>query len=75
MKNLTDEIKLTIELMQADIDEGARGELQWHLCNLLEMKRELLGEASHRTSTPIAPSWPDDADERFNVVGQNAKLI
>lgn len=39
MKNLTDEIKLTIEMMQGDIDDGAHGELQSHLYSLLEMKR------------------------------------
>ena len=39
MKNLTDEIKLTIELMQGDIDDGAHEELQSHLYSLLEMKR------------------------------------
>lgn len=44
MKNLTNEIKLTIKVMQGDIDDGAHEELQWHLYNLLEMKRELLGE-------------------------------
>ena len=42
MKNLTDEIKLTIELMQTDIDDGAHGELQGHLYSLLEMKRNEL---------------------------------
>lgn len=42
MKNLTDEIKLTIELMQGDIDDGAHGELQSHLYSLLEIKRNEL---------------------------------
>ena len=39
MKNITDEIKLTIEMMRGDIDDGAHGELQSHLYSLLEMKR------------------------------------
>ena len=39
MKNLNDEIKLTLSLMQTDIDDGAHGELQSHLCRLLEIKR------------------------------------
>lgn len=42
MKNLTDEIKLTIELMQGDIDDGAHSELQSHLYSLLEIKRNEL---------------------------------
>lgn len=42
MKELTDEIKLTINLIQADIDVSARSELQSHLYSLLEMKRDVL---------------------------------
>lgn len=51
MKALTKEIKLTIELMQGDIDDGAHGELQSHLYSLLEMKRELLGGHYPETRT------------------------
>lgn len=40
MKELAEEIKLTINLMQTDIDDGAHRELQSHLYSLLEMKRE-----------------------------------
>lgn len=39
MNELNEEIKLTINLMQGDIDDGAHGELQSHLYSLLEMKR------------------------------------
>ena len=42
MKELTEEIKHTIEMMNGDIDDGAHSELQSHLYSLLEMKRELL---------------------------------
>lgn len=42
MKELNDEIMLTINLMQADIDDGAHSELQFHLYSLLEIKRERL---------------------------------
>lgn len=39
MKELNEEIKLTLNLMQTDIDDGAHDELQWHLNRLREMKR------------------------------------
>ena len=42
MDELNEEIKLTIHTMQADIDDGAHDELQWHLNNLLEIKRNEL---------------------------------
>ena len=42
MKELTEEIKHTIDMMNSDIDDGAHSELQSHLYSLLEMKRELL---------------------------------
>lgn len=42
MKELNEEIKLTLNLMQTDIDDGAHGELQGHLYSLLEMKRDEL---------------------------------
>lgn len=42
MKELNDEIKLTLNLMQTDIDDGAHEELQSHLYSLLEMKRNEL---------------------------------
>ena len=71
MKILTDEIKLTIELMQGDIDDGAHGELQSHLCSLLEMKRELLGELVYTGTPDQIQVWPADADERIDVIGQN----
>ena len=42
MKELNDEIVLTLNLMQTDIDDGAHSELQSHLYSLLEMKRSEL---------------------------------
>ena len=42
MNELNEEIKLTLNLMQTDIDDGAHGELQGHLYSLLEMKRNEL---------------------------------
>ena len=42
MKELNEEIKLTLNLMQTDIDDGAHDELQGHLYSLLEMKRNEL---------------------------------
>ena len=39
MKEINEEIKLTLNTMQTDIDEGAHGELQFHLYSLLEIKR------------------------------------
>lgn len=71
MKNLTDEIKLTIEMMQGDIDDGAHEELQWHLRNLLEMKRELLSERVYTYTPAQIKIWPDDADDRIDTIGQN----
>lgn len=42
MNELNEEIKLTLNLMQTDIDDGAHGELQSHLYSLLEIKRDRL---------------------------------
>ena len=42
MKEINDEIKLTITIMQTCICEGAHDELQGHLYSLLEMKRNEL---------------------------------
>lgn len=42
MNELNDEIKLTLNLMQSDIDDGAHGALQGHLYILLEIKRNEL---------------------------------
>ena len=53
MKELNDEIKLTINLMQTDIEEGAHGELQYHLKSLLEIK---LNELQRRL---VERSWAE----------------
>ena len=42
MQEINEEIKLTLNLMQGDIDDGAHNELQNHLYSLLEMKRNEL---------------------------------
>ena len=39
MNEINDEVKLTLNLMQTDIDYEAHSELQKHLNGLLEMKR------------------------------------
>lgn len=49
MKELSDEIKLTLNIMQTDVSNGAREELQFHLYNLLEMKRNRL----HRNNPDV----------------------
>lgn len=46
MKEINDEINLTINLMQGDIDDGAHEVLYSHLCQLFEMKRERFTERS-----------------------------
>ena len=42
MNELNEEIKLTLNIMQGDIDGGAHNELQSHLYSLLEIKRNEL---------------------------------
>ena len=42
MKEINDEINLTLSLMQLDIYEGILNELQYHLDCLLEMKRNVI---------------------------------
>ena len=42
MKEIDEEIKQTLNLMQTDIDDGAHDELQGHLYSLLEIKRNEL---------------------------------
>ena len=42
MNELNKEIKLTLNLMQGGIDDGAHGELQNHLYDLLAMKRNVI---------------------------------
>ena len=42
MNELNEEIKLTLNTMQGDIDGGAHNELQYHLMSLLEIKRNEL---------------------------------
>lgn len=72
MKTLTNEIKLTIELMLGDIDDGAHGALQSHLYSLLEIKRERLSErVCNNIPTHVQGLWVIDADERIDVIGQN----
>ena len=56
MKELNEEIKQTLNLMQSDIDDGLRDVMQCHLTYLLEIKRnnlqQLLIESS--CSVPVA---------------------
>lgn len=62
MKELNEEIKLTLNLMQTDIDDGAHGEMQKHLNGLLEMKRNELQQRL------VERSWLDHADGMGSVV-------
>lgn len=55
MNELNEEIKLTINTMQCDIDDGAHGELQSHLYSLLEIKRNELQQRL------VERSWLDPA--------------
>lgn len=55
MNELNEEIKLTINLMQTDIDNGAHGELQSHLYSLLEIKRNVLEQRL------VERSWAESA--------------
>lgn len=54
MKELNDEVKLTLNLMQTDIHEGALIELQQHLQKLLDIKRRNL-----QKTLPVG-YWIDD---------------
>lgn len=71
MKEINEEVKLTLNLMQTDIDDGAHGELQSHLYSLLEMKRERLSERVYTYTPAQIQIWPDAADDRIDVIGQN----
>jgi len=68
MNEINEEIKLTINTMQCDIDDGAHGELQSHLYSLLEMKRN---ELQQRLAEQ---SWaePDTHDQTPCKSGQIA---
>lgn len=65
MKEINDEIKLTLNLMQTDIDEGAHDELQYHLMSLLEIKRNELQQRL------VERSWLDHADGMGGVVAND----
>lgn len=60
MNELNEEIKLTIKLMQPDIDDGAHGELQSHLYSLLEMKRNMLHQRLVERSWVVKVADPGD---------------
>ena len=62
MNEINEEIKLTLNLMQTDIDDGAHGELQSHLYSLLEMKRNELQQRL------VERSWFEPADGMGSVV-------
>lgn len=56
MNEINEEIKLTLNLMQGDIDDGAHGEMQKHLMSLLEIKRNELQQRL------VERSWFEPAD-------------
>lgn len=61
MKELNDEIKLTLKLMQTDIDDDAHGELWNHLHRLLDIKRnELQKRLDESWSEPVEPLTIDE---------------
>lgn len=62
MNEINEEIKLTINTMQCDIDDGVHGELQKHLNGLLEIKRNELQQRL------VERSWLDHADGMGSVV-------
>lgn len=62
MKEINDEIKLTLNLMQTDIGDGAHDELQSHLYSLLEIKRNELQQRL------VERSWIDHSDGMGSVV-------
>ncbi len=58
---MDEEIKQTINLMQTDIDDGAREELQFHLYSLLDMKRDRLV-----TETGLQAELERERERRFD---------
>lgn len=75
MKELNDEIHLTISMMQGDIYEGALNELQHHLVCLLEIKRNKIQKRLGETTKPLAAEelkaggwWCDDVGEECQMV-------
>lgn len=61
MNEINDEVKLTLNLMQADNYEGALNELQHHLMSLLEIKREHLV-----TETGLQAELERERERRFD---------
>lgn len=82
MKELNDEIQLTISMMQgeSDIYEGALTELQHHLNCLLEIKRNEIQKRLGGTTKPLTAKplteeelkaggwWCDDISEECQIV-------
>lgn len=62
MKEINEEIKLTINLIQSDICAGLSDEMQKHLNGLLEIKRNELHQRL------VERSWLDHADGMGSVV-------
>ena len=62
MEEINEEIKLTLNLMQTDIDYEAHSELQCHLASLLEIKRNELQQRL------VERSWVEPADGMGSVV-------
>lgn len=77
MKELNDEIHLTISMMQSesDIYEGTLNELQHHLACLLEMKRNEIQKCLDKTNKPLTVEelkaggwWCGDVSEGCQMV-------
>ena len=53
LSKLREEVKLTLNLMQQDIDDCAHSELQMHLRGLLLLKREVLQQAGEEYAEDV----------------------
>lgn len=67
MKEINDEIELTLNLMQTDVSDGTHEELQFHLYGLLDMKRNVIRQRlTGSWSVPISGTV-----ETVTLGGQN----
>lgn len=69
MKELNEEIKLTLDLMQTDIDDGAHEVLHSHLYQLLEIKRDRLV-----TETGLQAELERERERRFEGLAMQAYI-
>lgn len=72
MKQINDEIKLTLNLMQTDIDDGAHGELLYHMACLLEIKRKEIQQRLVERSWAEPVTHDEDPHNSVTLDGQIA---